>query len=111
MPSSIVSPHRRHLTLRSSKQRPIPSGNQKTAAKTPVDETFVLAMPNANQWSETSESRQWDKTKIKSPTHPASHISSQEHVHPAVNISSQGGLGVTAMRYVAVLSGVHSCIS
>ena len=34
-PSSMVMPQRSHLTLRSSKQRPIPSGNQNTAASTP----------------------------------------------------------------------------
>jgi len=35
IPSSITWPHREHLILRSSRQRPMPRGNQNTATNMP----------------------------------------------------------------------------
>lgn len=47
-PSSMMRPHRPHLTRLSSKQRPIPRGNQKTAASTPADTSLGSRSRHSN---------------------------------------------------------------
>lgn len=96
MPSWIISPHLRHLTLRSSKQRPTPSGNQNTAAKTPSKEYRV------SDHCSTGE-----EIVI---THLVNQILSLGHAILVVSISSQDGLEVTLKQYAALSLVARSCI-
>jgi hypothetical protein len=107
-----MCPHLRHLTLRSSRQRPIPIGNQKTAAKTPAGEKHLLAVSGEGGGGGGGGRPPPGAGKEeKQGTYLAIHTSSEAHVIPAADISSPDDSEVTTMQYAPAWSGARSCIS